>query len=156
MATIGNNIQKEMAFVRDCFFDSKEEQKINEKITSDPSKNPMKNIIDIACKGDAQKYFEIAQNYINDVEEGKYPDEQMVLVEKIINYCLGKIEDIHPEQTQEPCFDEECKVDQSQLVSDNTHGRVIEDPQLYPWCKDDENYDEYLQESSVVIEDPVL
>jgi len=95
----------------------------------------------MTCNGDPTKYFDIAKRYMNDVEAGVYPDEQMVLVEKIINYCLGKIEDIHPEQTQEPCFE-----DESASSPKSTNNRVIEDPFGQPSCSDKEDYLRYEEE----------
>ena len=101
MATIGNNDSQEIAHVRDCFFDSMEERRFNRAINFSLKGYPMKNEIDFYCDNNASQYYKLALSIINDVENGNVSDEHMLGAETLINYCLGKIDDFHLEQTQE-------------------------------------------------------
>ena len=101
MATIGNNEDKEVALIRDSFFSSKGEREFNIKLHFDDQFQNMRKEIDWACNNDPEKYFALASSTISSVELGQVSEENMVGAEALINYCLGKIVDIHPEQTQE-------------------------------------------------------
>ena len=98
MATIGNNDDKEMAFVRDTFFESDGEKEVLAKLNQEGF--PYQEEIDFACNNDAEKYYELACKIIQGVEFGGFPEKDMPSVERTIAYCLGKIEDLH-QQTQE-------------------------------------------------------
>lgn len=103
MATVGNNSNKDMAFLRDVFFESKGEREYNKELELDPTKNPMKNDIDFWCGGETGNgYYRLAASLIQQVESNpNIPEAQMIGIERTINYCLGKIEDVHPEQVHE-------------------------------------------------------
>ena len=99
MATIGNNDDKEMAFVRDTFFESDGEREVLTQINREGFS--YQEEIDFACNKDASKYYNLASQLIQSVELGGYAEKDMPSVERTIAYCLSKIEDLHPEQTQE-------------------------------------------------------
>ena len=89
MSTIGNNGSNKSAFVRDTFFDSAEQQYLEELMKHRSEREIHQKLL----LEHAEKLYKKACNLIARVELGEFNEEEMEGVEKIIVHCLAAIED---------------------------------------------------------------
>ena len=97
MSSIGNNINAEYSNLRDSFFDSGEKEYLQELLKEKKDKL----VHEILLKKDSSFLYKKAKNLINQVEEGRFNDEQMEDVEYMITHLLSAIEDIEKEKQKE-------------------------------------------------------
>lgn len=90
MATIGNNASGKAAFLRDSFFDSAEQQYLEELMECRGERELHHQLL----HEHADKLYKKACDLIARVELGEFNEEEMEQVEKIIVHCLAAIEDL--------------------------------------------------------------
>lgn len=97
MSSIGNNINSEYSNLRDSFFDSGEKEYLQELLKEKEDRL----VHEILLKKDSSFLYKKANNLINQVEEGRFNDEQMEDVEYMITHLLSAIEDIEKDRQKE-------------------------------------------------------
>ena len=97
MATIGNNASGKAAFLRDSFFDSAEQQYLEELMECRGERELHHQLL----HEHADKLYKKACDLIVRVELGEFNEEQMEKVEYVISHYLAGIEDLHQEMILE-------------------------------------------------------
>lgn len=90
MATNGNNINPEHAYLRDCFINEDMQEDLN-KLMQDPKNQIIHRIL---TKRKTSLLYEKAMELIEKVDNGEFTDDQMDQIEKEIAFFLSAIEDI--------------------------------------------------------------
>jgi len=90
MSSVGNNTSGEIAHVRDSYFDS-DEQEYLEELLKDPKQMAIHKKL---LKQNAEKLYAEAKRLMMAVELGEFDEKQMITAEYKITHLLGAIEDL--------------------------------------------------------------
>lgn len=98
MATIGNNLKKEYADLRDAFLTPSEREYFERITRNDPFDRQLHCKL---MKENVNKLYNLAKSTIEKAERGEFNDRQMWRAEYVIYHCLSAIEDIEMAQEHE-------------------------------------------------------